>query len=142
MTSIAGSSFIHRWLRVAKSAVLVEAGLRTRSLPELTSALGITFAPDQPSPAETDLETISAQVRWACRAADRMVRLLPGGSPCLRRALIAGHLLRKHKPSLRIGSARLAGQFAFHAWLEVGGQVAADPTAASFRPLVRARPAD
>jgi hypothetical protein len=79
-------------------------------------------------------------VRWAFDATDRVLGLLPGRSQCLRRALIAGHLLREHKPSLHIG-ARRDGTLAFHAWLELDGNVAADPEAALYRRLVRARPA-
>jgi len=130
-----------RWLRVVRSALLVEAGLRTRPLDRVVSGLGIALANGEADPEPRPAEApVSTHVRWAFDATDRVLGLLPGRSQCLRRALIAGHLLREHKPSLHIGSARRDGKLAFHAWLELDGQVAADPEAALFRRLVRARP--
>jgi hypothetical protein len=128
------------WLRVARSALLVEAGLRTQPLDELARALGIELTnDDRARDAAGRTGDVSAQVRWTFEATDRVLGFLPGRATCLRRALIAGHLLRKHRPAIRIGSARQNGKLAFHAWLEFDGKVASDPEAASFRRLVRAR---
>jgi hypothetical protein len=135
------SAPVLRWLRVARSALLVEAGLRTRPLDELTRLLGITLRADtsmgraNPLPLE-----ISSEVSWAFQATDRLLWFLSARSQCLRRTLIAGHLLREHKPSLYIGSAKLDGNFAFHAWLELDGHVAADADALRYRRLVRIGP--
>jgi hypothetical protein len=140
MTELRSTSFV-RWLRVARSAFLVEAGLRLRPLDELLEALGIGIADGQPAQGDqAPSPSISAQVGWAFHATDRVLAVLPGQARCLRRALIAGHLLREHKPSLRIGSLKRDGRLTFHAWLELDGRVAADPEAPSFRRLVRVRP--
>jgi hypothetical protein len=132
---------IVRGLRVLRSALLVEIGLRVRPLEDLAGRLGITLGAEAPVselPSSSGPEA-RAQARWAVYAADRLLRWVPGGPYCLRRALIAGHLLRDHAPVLRIGSARRDGQLAFHAWLEVGGEVVVDRAATEFRPLVRRR---
>ena len=128
-----------RWLRVARSALLVEAGLRTRSLDELASLLGITLANGELERTQREPPDVPSQVLWAFDATDRVLGLVSDRSQCLRRALIAGHLLREHRPSLHIGSVRRDGRLAFHAWLELDGRIAADPEAPLFRRLVRAR---
>ncbi len=130
------------WLRAARAALVVEAGLRTRPLDELAGALGITLCTDQSAGPALPAPEGAAQARWAFDAADSVLRFWPGGSQCLRRALIAGHLLREHNPSLHIGSARSDGRLRFHAWLELEGRVTADPDALQYRRLVRLRPAE
>jgi hypothetical protein len=140
VTGLYSAPFL-RWLRVVRSALLVEAGLHTRSLDSLVSVLGIELADRElKRDRAPGASAVSTQVRWAFDATDRLLGMLPGRSHCLRRALIAGHLLREHKPALHIGSARRDGRWTFHAWLELDGQVAADPDAALYRRLVRARP--
>ncbi|MGH8933265.1 MAG: lasso peptide biosynthesis B2 protein [Egibacteraceae bacterium] len=42
-------------------------------------------------------------------------------SPCLREALVLGHLLRRRQPRLCIGVMRRGEAIAAHAWLEVQG---------------------
>lgn len=42
------------------------------------------------------------------------------GGPCLRQALVAGHILRHHAPVLRIGAAIDGSALVAHAWVEVG----------------------
>jgi Transglutaminase-like superfamily len=128
------------WLRAARAALVVEAGLRTRPLDELAVGLGITLCTDQNANAGLPEPKVPAHTRWAFDAADSVLRFWPGGSQCLRRALIAGHLLREQKPSLHIGSARSDGRLRFHAWLQLEGRVTADPDARQYRRLVRLRP--
>jgi hypothetical protein len=45
---------------------------------------------------------------------------------CLRASLLAGHVLRHHKPRLVIGVSRNDGAFAAHAWLEVQRRILGD----------------
>jgi Transglutaminase-like superfamily len=41
--------------------------------------------------------------------------------PCLRQSLVAGHVLRRLHPVLRVGVATDGGGLLAHAWVDVGG---------------------
>jgi hypothetical protein len=59
-----------------------------------------------------------------------------GRGGCLRQALVEGFVLRRQRPTLRVGVARVApADVAAHAWVELGGH--ARPEDAGFAPLHR-----
>jgi hypothetical protein len=57
--------------------------------------------------------------------------------PCLRQALVAGHILRHHHPVLRLGVAPGTTEVQAHAWVEVGGVLVGDSR--GFIPLINDR---
>ena len=48
-----------------------------------------------------------------------VIRLSGSELPCLRRSLVAGHLLRRHDPSLRLGVGGAGDALFAHAWIEI-----------------------
>ena len=124
------------------AAVAVEVGLRTTTLPRLARALGAPLTADglatltgpsagRPLPDRT-LRRI--------HASRRVVRHWPFGDTCLRQALVCGWLLRRLRPTLQLGVARVDGEVRAHAWLVVAGTVV-DPLRAvsSYQPLTEVR---
>jgi hypothetical protein len=122
------------------AASVVELGLRLLPLPRLACMIGVPLqltasaqqtetSPERRRPLPHD-----AEARY--RAAVRLVRIWPfGGSvKCLRTALVAGHLLRRHRPILYVGAARIDGRTVAHAWIVVDG-VTVDESAARYTPL-------
>ena len=119
-------------------AVVVEVGLRLTTLPRLARALGTPLAVD-------DLDAYAERAdavllpRWAVlrmNAARRVLRHWPFGDTCLRQALVCGWLVRRLRPALQLGVAKVDGQVRAHAWLIVSGTVV-DPRRAvsSYQPL-------
>ncbi|MBA2954241.1 lasso peptide biosynthesis B2 protein [Nocardioides sp. CGMCC 1.13656] len=128
-------------LAAAAAAAVVEAGLRVTTLPGLARALGAPLAVGLESyvkPAGDAALPEWAQVR--VRAARRVLQHWPFGDTCLRQALVTGWLLRRLRPSLHLGVAKVDGEVRAHAWLLVDG-MAVDPRFAvsSYQPLVSAR---
>ena len=122
-------------------AVVVEVGLRTTTLPRLARALGTPLALDgfdsYADPADAVLLP-----DWAVRqmhAVRRVLRHWPFGDTCLRQALVCGWLVRRLRPALQLGVAKVDGEVRAHAWLVVGGMVV-DPRRAvsSYQPLAPA----
>lgn len=125
-------------------AVVVEVGLRTTTLPRLARALGTPLALDgfdcYADPADAVLLP-----DWAVRrmhAVRRVLRHWPLGDTCLRQALVCGWLLRRLRPALQLGVAKVDGEVRAHAWLVVNGTVV-DPRRAvsSYQPLTAVRAA-
>jgi hypothetical protein len=122
-------------------AVAVELGLRTTTLPRLARALGTPLAVDgfdeHAEPADAVLLPGWAVLRM--RAAQRVLRHWPFGDTCLRQALVCGWLVRRLRPALQLGVAKVDGEVRAHAWLVVGGTVV-DPRRAvsSYQPLAPA----
>ena len=132
-----------RWLDVAwliGSLVFIEIGLRWFTLPAVARAMGCPLALEpakavagldspqsRPSMSDTRLST-----REMSRLSDaaRLLRRWRSGDTCLRRALIAGRVLRLHDPVLRVGVAKVSGTVKAHAWLEIDNHPL-DPTDAS-----------
>ena len=115
-----------RWtgaIKLASLALLVEAGLKTVSLPRLARWLHVPLTLDRSSAPVgrldqlplTEAESDLLDTAW------RVLRHRPFNGTCLRRALIAGYVLRYHDPRLRIGVAKSSGQVEAHAWVEGGG---------------------
>jgi hypothetical protein len=121
-------------------AVVVEVGLRTTTLPRLARALGTPLAVDG-FDAYAEPAAVRLLPPWAVRrmrAARRVLRHWPLGDTCLRQALVCGRLVRRLRPELQLGVAKVDGEVRAHAWLVVGGTVV-DPRRAvsSYRPLGR-----
>ncbi len=123
-------------------AVVVEVGLRTTTLPRLARALHTPLAVDG-SEAYADPTVATLLPRWAVRRMDAVRRVLrhwPFGDSCLRQALVCGWLLRRLRPALQLGVAKVDGEVRAHAWLVVNGAVV-DPRRAvsSYQPLTAVR---
>jgi len=119
-------------------AVVVEVGLRTTTLPRVARALGTPLAVDGYD-AYADAADVSLLPGWAVlrmHAARRVLRHWPFGDTCLRQALVCGWLVRRLRPALQLGVAKVEGEVRAHAWLVVGGTVL-DPRRAvsSYQPL-------
>ena len=123
-------------------AVVVEVGLRTTTLPRLARALGTPLAVDGFGAYAEQAEG-AALPPWAVdriEAAWRVLRHWPFGDTCLRQALVCGRLLRRLRPALQLGVAKVDGEVRAHAWLVVSGTVV-DPRRAvsSYQPLAAVR---
>ena len=118
--------------------VVVEVGLRTMRLPRLARTLGTPLAVDGFDPL-VDPEGAELLPAWALRrvhSAWRVLRHWPFGDTCLRQALVCGFLVRRLRPALQLGVAKVDGEVRAHAWLVVGGTVV-DPrrSVSSYQPL-------
>jgi len=118
------------------TVVAVEALLRTARLPRTARAMGAPLATAREvSSATVAALRLTASEARRLRAVGRVLRLSPFGSTCLRRALCAGHVLRRRDPRLVVGVAKHDGVVSAHAWLVVDG-VNLDPDgSADFLPL-------
>lgn len=104
------------WLGVA------ELGVRLVTLPRVARLMGAPLAVD---------EVLDSPRRLSVRPVERrrlqLVETLGArwpfcAGPCLRQALVAGHVLRRWHPRLRIGARLDSTAIAAHAWVEVAGQ--------------------
>ena len=114
--------------------LLVEVALRTLPLPTVARLAGLQLLDDGRTPSAGPV----VLPWWAgarVAAAQRVVARWPFEGPCLRESLVAGCLLRRFDPTLRIGVVRAgAGPLRAHAWIEVGGATF-DSQAPAFVPL-------
>lgn len=111
-------------LPVAAWLVVVEVGLRTTSLIRLSGRLGVAVATDSEGSGAAPRPTppLTARERRQLRILSRLVEHWPfGRGPCLRQALVAGRILHRHQPRLRLGAAPTDEGVLGHAWLELGG---------------------
>ena len=101
----------------------VEATIRSQPLPRLAGWLGcrIDLTPwptPRPGPFRLDELAPADRRRWRCT--QLVADASPNASgPCLRRALVGGHLLRAQQPSIRIGVSDADGILGAHAWLVI-----------------------
>ncbi|MGQ0577205.1 MAG: lasso peptide biosynthesis B2 protein [Pseudonocardia sp.] len=120
------------------TAVAVEIGLRVTTLPRLCAALGVALAAGTRTAEQGDV-LLTGRDRAGWRAAQRVVAGWPWARDrqCLRLALVAGRLLRHHRPTLHLGVARVDGAAAAHAWLTAGRTVldTVDDTHRRYLPL-------
>ncbi|HEY3237887.1 MAG TPA: lasso peptide biosynthesis B2 protein [Polyangiaceae bacterium] len=115
---------------LAKALMLhaaVEMGLRTVRLPTLCRLLGLRVGAQRGVSERADRGPVEEQSVAVCRAVDRVLQGLEVQGPCLRRALVAGALLRKQQPVLRIGCRRIGNRLESHAWLEIDGRPLPEP---------------
>jgi hypothetical protein len=109
------------WLRREFfAAAAVELLLRTVSLPKTCAALGVRFQPQRVDAPPKGLLPRSA--RHVALRVDDLYGCVPLPDTCLRRALVAGYLLRQLQPELVLG-VRTTPHFEAHAWLCVAGGI-------------------
>lgn len=103
------------WLSV------VEIGVRLAPLPLLSRWMGAPLATSDPRPAGAGHPGVDRREAGKLRVLEVMASRWPFcDGPCLRQALVAGHILRRHRPALRIGATLAGTGVVGHAWLEVG----------------------
>jgi hypothetical protein len=125
----------------AVGSVVVELGLRTMRLPRLARLLGTPLAVDGADPVvEPAADLLPDWALLRMEATRRVLRHWPFGDSCLRQALVCGWLVRRLRPRLQLGVAKVDGDVRAHAWIVVGGAVV-DPRRAvsSYRPLTSVR---
>jgi Transglutaminase-like superfamily len=102
--------------------VLVEVMVRRVALPRLCRLLDVRLNLEPPPPDAERIRVRDLPPRAARQV--RCTRRVAGAwpfsrGPCLRRALVTGHLLRDLSPALRLGLAGSDGEVFAHAWLEI-----------------------
>jgi hypothetical protein len=125
---------------VHAAAVLaaVELSIRWVPLPRLSRLLGVgvNLAPAHPGAEQFPLETLPERAHRQLLCTWRIADAWPfSRGPCLRRALVAGHLLRALEPSVRLGLSGSGDSLVAHAWLEIDGRPLEDVSA--FDPFQR-----
>jgi len=111
--------------RVLVVIVLVELMIRWVRLPRLARMLGlsVSLSPSSPGAVRLPLKDLPPSARRQLRCTRRIADRWPfSRGPCLRRALVAGHLLSRHEPAVRFGVAGAGDDLYAHAWLEIGGR--------------------
>jgi len=100
-----------------------EVGVRFVSLARLADAFGVPLHTEEAESSEPAAPfVLSPAMRRRLRVIDALgARWRFSAGPCLRQALVAGHVLRRHGPHLVIGAALHEGDVIGHAWIEVGG---------------------
>jgi hypothetical protein len=102
--------------------VVVEGLIRWTPLPRLSRLLGVRVNLE-PAPDDVELfpvEQLPAVARRQLRGARRVTDVWPlSKGPCLRRSLVAGHLLRRYRPAVRIGVTGSGDELVAHAWIEI-----------------------
>ncbi len=112
-------------LRALALFALVEALVRWVPMPRLVRLLRCRLglsADDEPTvsgPPRTLSATDLRQLRWT----NRIARIWPfSHGPCLRRALVTAHMLRRHEPVIRLGTTGSGQTLSAHAWVEIDGR--------------------
>ncbi len=107
-------------LRVVLLVVFVEIGVRWIPLLPLARGLGIRLS-SSGDVGQSPIVFTDRELRQI-DATRRVLRRWPiAPSPCLREALVLGHLLRRRQPRLCIGVTRRGKAIVAHAWLEIQG---------------------
>lgn len=105
--------------------VVIELLIRTVPLPRLSSMLGcrVNLEPVVPGAQRLWLKELPERARRQVRCTRRVAHVWPfSDGPCLRNALIAGHLLRDEDPAIRLGLMTTGDDLYAHAWLEIDGR--------------------
>lgn len=130
------ASTLHAFVILA----VVEALVRWVRLPRLSHMLGcrIDLGPRTATVVALPLSELPRRGRRDVRCAVRLTGLWPlSAGPCLRRALVIGHLLRHHGTAVRLGTVGEGQTLGAHAWVEVGGRPLEDVgTVMSFSTVV------
>jgi hypothetical protein len=103
----------------------VEAAIRWVPLPRLSRMLGcpLELSPSTSGPAIASSHDLGRRARRELRCTQRVADAWPlSHGPCLRRALVGGHLLRRLGTHIRLGTYDDSGALVAHAWLEIGGR--------------------
>jgi hypothetical protein len=105
--------------------MFVEALIRWVALPRLSRMLGISvdLTPPRSGVEQLPADALTDRDRRQLRCTGRVADVWPlSKGPCLRRSLVAGHLLRRHHPAVRFGMSGASGGRFAHAWLEIDGR--------------------
>ena len=106
--------------------VVVELVIRWVELPRLSRLLGRRGQPPAgtlPRPSSCASKSYPARPRRQLRCTWRVADAWPfSRGPCLRRALVGGHLVRDLHPTIRLGVAGVGDTLVAHAWLEIDGR--------------------
>lgn len=117
-------------LHAAVILLVVESLIRWVPLPRLGRLLRVrlNLDPAPPDPEVMSPTELPRRAQGQLRAASRVTEAWPlSKGPCLRRSLVAGHLLRRHDPSIRLGVGGDGDRLRAHAWLEIDGRPLEDP---------------
>lgn len=112
-------------VRAAVTLVAVELTIRCVSIRKATELwrVPLDIGPADIHATHVCLDELPVNAARALRAAHRATLVWPfADGPCLRRALVGGHLLRDLRPVLRLGIGDGSGPVRAHAWLEVEGR--------------------
>jgi hypothetical protein len=112
-------------VRVVVVLATVEVLIRWVTLPRLSRLLGVRldWSPPRSEAERVRLRELPPRARRQVRCTHRVADIWPfSKGPCLRRALVAGHLLRRHAPAIRVGVAGTGEELHAHAWLEIDGR--------------------
>ncbi|NNE11582.1 MAG: lasso peptide biosynthesis B2 protein [Ilumatobacter sp.] len=104
--------------------LVVESLIRWVRIPRLAGMLGVEIdsSPVTAEGAGLPARDVPDRVGRAIRCTHRVTRWWPlCNGPCLRRALVGGHLLRDLGPRVRFGVAGGPAGIQAHAWLELDG---------------------
>lgn len=102
----------------------VEVALRITSVSRLSRLLGVPIDTTDTCSGRTEPppQALTAGERRRLRILAAAVTRWPfGRGPCLRQSLVAGRILVRHQPRLRLGAAPIEGGVVGHAWLELDG---------------------
>jgi hypothetical protein len=119
--------------------VVTELSVRSVPLPKLSARMGVPLSASatEPGPPPQPLD-LSRWQRGQLRTLLPLAERWPfADGPCLRQSLVAGHILRRHHPILRLGVATEQNSVQAHAWVEVAGLVVGDTT--GYLPLINQR---
>jgi Transglutaminase-like superfamily len=100
----------------------VEASIRWVPLPRLSRVLGapVTLAPTRGDAAQYDLALLPLPARRRLWITGKVADVWPlSRGPCLRRALVGGHLIREWHPAVRLGVGGVGDTLHAHAWIEI-----------------------
>jgi hypothetical protein len=112
-------------LRAAVVIVVVELLIRWVPLSRLSRLLGVRVEL-RPTPTVADVvpwDDLPAPAPRQLRCTWRVAHAWPfSKGPCLRRALVAGHMIRRLDPAVRLGVTGVGDSLLAHAWLEIDGR--------------------
>ena len=112
-------------LHAAAVLAVVELLIRWVPLPRLSRLLGVkvNLQPVRSDAAQLPVDELPARSRRRLRCTRRVADAWPfSRGPCLRRALVGGHLIRHLRPAVRLGVAGAGDTLLAHAWLEIDGR--------------------
>jgi hypothetical protein len=105
--------------------IVVELLIRWVPLPRLSRMLGVevNLQPARSEAEQLPVGELPARARRQLRCTRRVADAWPfSRGPCLRRALVGGHLIRHLHPAVRLGVTGAGDTLLAHAWLEIDGR--------------------